>query len=279
MEENKPKKVEIETYATDMAGALEDGGQGAIRKIIEQETAYEEAKKKAAGSSLWNQLYLLSSVLLVLATIGIIYYVVSRNVGGEVAITPQFTPVIFNDETSFIEAGEEKKDIVGQVDWEAKISEVPEGGVKGIYLMEQGQLLGLSRLASLLETSVTIDNSIFSDNFLLGTVKNDQPELFLLVKVYSFTDAFNFMRDWEKKMFYDLRELFDVELTSSNNYLLTKDFEDGIVGNKNARILRDNLGNIALMYVFADDNFIVISKSEDAVGEVVARLAGGSVKK
>lgn len=104
-------------------------------------------------------------------------------------------------------------------------------------------------------------------------------DLFLLLKVRSFTDVFNPLRTWENKMFSDLHGLFGVPINTYTSYLLTKGFEDGIVQNKNARILYSNEGEIVLMYVFADENSIIIANTEDAVREVILRLASSKIRK
>jgi len=80
-------------------------------------------------------------------------------------------------------------------------------------------------------------------------------------------------------MFYDLHGFFGIGITSETNYLLTKNFEDGIVENKNARILYDNEGKIILMYVFADDTSVVITDTQETVHEIMLRLASGQIKK
>jgi len=80
-------------------------------------------------------------------------------------------------------------------------------------------------------------------------------------------------------MFQDLHGFFYYELSPDNAYLLSKDFENGVVENKNARILYDKDGNVAMMYVFADENSVVIAKNKDAVHEMIVRLAQSKVKK
>ena len=94
----------------------------------------------------------------------------------------------------------------------------------------------------------------------------------------SFGSVFPVMLGWENKMLYDLSGFFGVSISSDTNYLFTKDWEDGVVANKNARILRDKDGKIVLMYVYADDNSIIITNSEDAVNEIVLRLASSKIK-
>jgi hypothetical protein len=79
-------------------------------------------------------------------------------------------------------------------------------------------------------------------------------------------------------MFLDLHGFFGVDLLPETKYLLTKNFENGIIENKNARILYDTDKNIVMAYVFADDNSIVITNSENAVREIILRLGASEVK-
>jgi hypothetical protein len=80
-------------------------------------------------------------------------------------------------------------------------------------------------------------------------------------------------------MFSDMRGFFGISLSADTKYLLTKNFEDGIVVNKNARILYDKDNNIVMMYIFADDNSVIITNSTNAAREVILRLAASQIKK
>lgn len=110
-------------------------------------------------------------------------------------------------------------------------------------------------------------------------IPRTERDLFILMKARSFTDVFPSMRVWEHKMFNDLHTVFGIPINSKTSYLLTKSFTDGIVGNKNARILYTNEGEIALMYIFADETSIIITNSTAASSEVMLRLAGSRIRK
>ena len=69
-----------------------------------------------------------------------------------------------------------------------------------------------------------------------------------------------------------MHDFFKIKVDASNNYLMTKDFEDGVVQNKNARVLYSKDGLPVLMYVFVDDNSVVLSGSENVVKEIILRL-------
>ena len=119
----------------------------------------------------------------------------------------------------------------------------------------------------------------FKDNFLAGISNKDTKDFFILIQMRSTTDVFDVMRAWEEKMFFDLHKFLGVELSPDTKYLLTKDFEDGIIQNKNARILHDTNGRIVLMYVYLEDGSLLVTNSEATVGEVITRLASARVKK
>ncbi|MEJ0001673.1 MAG: hypothetical protein WDN09_00565 [bacterium] len=66
----------------------------------------------------------------------------------------------------------------------------------------------------------------------------------MLLNERSFADVFDGMRAWEPKMFSDVHGFLGIGVTDANSYLLTKPFEDGVVQNRNARVLYDNAGNV-----------------------------------
>jgi hypothetical protein len=79
-------------------------------------------------------------------------------------------------------------------------------------------------------------------------------------------------------MLSDLHGFFGINISSDTNYLFTKDFEDGIVENKNARILYDKDGNMVMMYIFADESSVVITDSTQTASEIMLRLASAEKK-
>ncbi|MDO8659322.1 MAG: hypothetical protein Q7K54_01850, partial [Candidatus Parcubacteria bacterium] len=123
------------------------------------------------------------------------------------------------------------------------------------------------------------DNALIGDNFLTGVVNGATKTFFILMKVNSMSDVFNPLRIWENKMFTDLHGFFSVDISPETKYLLTKEFTDGIVQNKNARILYDTNNNIVMMYIMADDNSVIITNNENTAREVMLRLASAQIKK
>lgn len=282
------KNVLVETYAEDMAKVLENDKEGLIKKIIHGEEEHQAEKKNLSPESKKNKTFMIVGMSLIfLALLTISFFAFRKNVN-TVPVQQQYTPLIFNDKSTFVEvAGLNEDDIKQAVFNKIQISNVKEGGVEGIYLTENKQNVWLRRFITLIKSSFAPgDNTLFvSDNFLMGIVKNqantttpDGTGFFILLKVRSTADIFDAMRFWENKMFFELYKFLGINLSKDTNYLLTKNFDDGIIENKNARILHDNNGKIVLAYVFADDNSVIITDSQNTANEIIVRLASAQKK-
>jgi len=287
--DNKLKNKNVETFAGDMVKAIESDRGGLIKKIIQEEEKKEAQKKNLSPKSAQNKTFLIVGFLLLIITflILIFLFVFNKNVG--TALIPlQHTSVIFTDQTIFKEIDSLSKDKIANVVLNEKNNTKTKiGGIESIYLTENKKVIDFSRFILLIKGSLNSDQlRLFYDNFLLGIFKSglnssspDAGDLFILLKVKSFTDIFPIMQVWENKMLYDFYEFFEIKISPETNYLFTKDWEEDIVSNKNARILRDNTGKIILMYVYADDNSIIVTDSENAINEVVLRLNSSKIKK
>ena len=284
------KNTSAHTYAEDMAEVIEDDKTGLVKKIIHEEERHEIEKTNLSPESKKNELFLFTSLVLVFLSAGILtFFFFGRNIS-TIDIAPVFTPLIFNDQNYFLEvAGFNKDQIIASIKSEAAAT-AQNKGVEGIYLTENKQILDFRKFSALIKSNLP-NNSLINDNFLLGTVRNSSPparlpaqagaggDLFILLKVSSISDLFSIFRTWEGKMFYDLHGFFGKDVNFDTKYLLTKDFEDGVVENKNARILYDKDGQIVMIYIFADDHSIIITGTEAAAREVMLRLTSSRVKK
>lgn len=273
----------IETYAEDMARVIESDQGGLIKKIIQEQSAKELERKSLSPESRKNKFYIISSILfIILALFIFVFFIFKKDTISVVPIERQFTPLVFNDKSFFLETKDLTKDkIVSSFLAETKNTNLKRGGLEGIYLTENSQIIGLRKFINLMKSSfVPPENTtLVSDNFLLGLVNWGEKGSFILMKTRSFTDIFENLKAWENKMLYDLSPLFEVPINSSTSYLFTKDFDDGVILNKNARILHDADGNIVLMYVFADDTSVVIANKIEAVQEIMFRLSSSQLKK
>ncbi len=289
MDENKLKNKNVETYTADMVKAIESDKGGLIKKIIHEEEEHEAEKINLSPGSKKNRAFMFISITLIILALGVLaFFAFFDEKINVVEIALQAVPIIFTDQTDFIPIDDLTKDKIAEtVSNQANNTKVKIGGVNGIYLTENKKVIGFDRFTVLIKSNLTAGQlGLISSNFLLGAFKSGLSsispnigDLFMLLKVKSFTDIFPVMQSWESKMLYDLHGFFGVKLSPETNYLFTKSFEDGIVANKNTRILKDNSDQIVLMYIFVDDNSIIITNSENAVNEITLRLNSSKIKK
>jgi hypothetical protein len=287
--DNKFKNRSVETYTEDMVKAIESDKGGLIKKIIHEEEQHESQKKDLSPGSKKNRLFLFISFLLMFLALAMLMFLLffTNNITTVPVVAPM-TSIIFADKTDFKAIDGLTKDKIEQtVLNQVNNTETKVGGIDGIYLTENKKVVGFKEFIGLLKGNLTPSQlGLFSDNFLLGAyvsgIKQISPsagDFFILLKVRSFSDLFPVMQNWENKMLNDLGGFLGINISPDTNYLFTKNFEDGIIMNKNARILKDNNGNIVLMYVYIDDSSIIITNSELATKEVMLRLASSQIKK
>ncbi len=112
------------------------------------------------------------------------------------------------------------------------------------------------------------------DEYMIGSVvKAGVGSPFIILNPTSFDYAYSGMLQWEKKIVDDLFLMFDINVSGENSYLLSKLFQDSILKNQDARVLYDNQGQVTLLYLFVNnDDLIIIAKDEGVVLEILNRL-------
>jgi len=283
------KNKSIETYAEDMAKVIEGTEGGLIKKIIHEQEIHDLEKKNLSPQSKKNQLFMFVGSLLLFLALGLfIFLSFFKDKVSVVNVPMQAVPIIFTDKNYYQDITKLNSVAIAQsVLNEVRGTDVKTGGVEAIYLTLDGKIVGFRHFIQLIEGNFIAPTApIIDDNFLLGAVRSATPDingqdknLFILLRNQSFIDAFDNTRKWEGKMFNDLHGFFGMRISPETKELLTKDFVDGRISNKNARILYDKSGNIVLMYVFADENSVIVSNSEHAVDEVIFRLNSSQISK
>ena len=280
---NKEKPKFIETYAEDMAKIIEDDESGGmIKKIINEEEKHEKEKINQSSYSKRNKIFMFISLLFMMfSSVVLLYFIFKKDVVVSIPISQQFIPLIFSEKNALIEVANLKKDqIIEKIRSEIEGTLVKNGGVEGVYLTYNNIRVGLRQFIGILNSNFVPGKIDFvSDNFLMGVVNIEMKDFFIIIKTRSTYDIFDAMRAWENKMFSDLRGFFGVNITNDTKYLLNASFMDGIVENKNARMLYDGNSQLVMMYIFADDNSVIITNTKSAAHELMIRLAASQVKK
>ena len=282
----KNSKIEnkiVQTYAEDMAKVIEDDKSGLIKKIIHEEERHEIEKRNLSPESRKNKFFMLMSLILILLGLAtLFYFFLTAKEVPTVAIEKQFAPIIFLDQNTFLEVKDfNQEKIIQTILNKINGTLVKNGGIEGIHLTENKRIVGLRRFISLIKANfIPVENTLLvSDNFLIGVVNTSTKDFFILLKMRSVPDIFDAMRAWERKLFSDLHQFFEFDVTPETKYLLTKEFQNGILENKNSRILYNNNNEIVMIYIFADDNSVIITDTENTAHEIMLRLSSSRVKK
>lgn len=153
---------------------------------------------------------------------------------------------------------------------------VVEAGKETKKLAESKEFLPLisSKIPDILLRSL-------SPEYMLGVHSRNGNQPFIILKTDSYENAFAGMLAWEKNMAGDLSALFprnsrspmqDGTTTTEQILSYKKDFEDVLVKNKDTRALKDESGNIFLIYSLSDKKTIIITSNTDTLAELFDRL-------
>ncbi|PIQ92305.1 MAG: hypothetical protein COV70_00890 [Parcubacteria group bacterium CG11_big_fil_rev_8_21_14_0_20_39_22] len=117
----------------------------------------------------------------------------------------------------------------------------------------------------------TLDNS-----FMFGFYSLKQNEPFLILKPKSYENSFAGMLDWEKSIQKNIGGIFIDERvdnsSTTNSFINRRQFEDAIIKNRDARVLKNQNGVIIFLYSFPDKNTLVITTTPDVYEEINDRL-------
>ncbi len=123
---------------------------------------------------------------------------------------------------------------------------------------------------------------ILQPQFLLGVHSYTVNQPFLMFTVDSYQGGYAGMLAWEKTMRLDLLPLFAAIvpphsqlLTASSTAVVTvidNTFVDSVLENHDTRVIRNNYGDILLLWTFIDRTTILITTDAETVHEVISRL-------
>ncbi len=275
----------VHTLSNDIAHEAEAGTPGTIRAIIDAEEGRENEKEHMKIGYSVNQLYMIFGFVALILSVGLLYYfiffIAVKNNSGENQFVQDAKNMFLVDKLDSIEiAGLNKTKSLKIIADESEKVVLPEGQIQAFNLVENKKQLSLARFLQITEANISLpEGNIFSSDFMYGVFSNKGNHPFFVFKVKSMNDAFTTMRNWENKMLYDLGQIFNYEISPNTQQLLTRDFEDEIIQNKNARVLYDDLGSIVIMYVYLDDTTVLISNYAGIADEIIERKSSSNIRK
>ncbi|MDP3996581.1 MAG: hypothetical protein Q8P86_02715 [bacterium] len=111
--------------------------------------------------------------------------------------------------------------------------------------------------------------------FGIHSLIENQP--FFITRVDNFENAFAGMLSWEKNLTHDLGPILSPAIKKMTAGATTTrptyygEFQDFIIKNKDVRALKDQSGNILLLYSFPDRSTLVITSNPDTFEEILRR--------
>ncbi|MBP6856202.1 MAG: hypothetical protein KBC49_00950, partial [Candidatus Pacebacteria bacterium] len=280
--ETKVSPKSIRTYQSDMADAVRMN-EGSVIKIAvaEQERKAREQQVEIKSERVSN-VFAIGGVLLALVAIGVLGYSIIATREKEIVVTgtPLNQSLIRNDGTeALVISGKNKQEIAKEFYEIASVLKEKKNGVFNINPIEDDTTQKTRPTAkdffTALQTSMPgpLYRSL-SDEYMLGSISlEEKGSPFIILKPTSFDYAYSGMLQWEKKMVDDFFILYNINVAGENSYLLSKPFQDSVLKNQDARVLYDNQGQVVMLYLFVNnDDLIIIAKDESAVLEILNRL-------
>jgi hypothetical protein len=111
--------------------------------------------------------------------------------------------------------------------------------------------------------------------FFLGIHTIDQNVPVLVIPIQSYDRALEGMLAWENSINLELSPLYTfvpMDITNASGTPEKNVFKDLVVNNFDTRVLRDEKGEIRLLYAFPTRNLLIITERPNSFIEALARL-------
>lgn len=289
----------IRTFERDIAESIRSKGastasinlaeQERVQKVAgfgqntEREAALGAQKRERVARS---GLLFIASVVLIIAAAGILLTVfVLFKEKAPPAVPPQYSTISAEKIKEIDVTGATREELISLLRGGLK-DRTELGSLTEIKLTEavggvERRQISAEKFFSILAGSAPSSLSrALGGKWTFGFQSGTRAEPFILTGVASFDNAYDGMLRWEALAASDLREIFleyerSVGTTTSERVVapqLKNSFEDLVVKSKNTRVLRDVNGNIALLYSFLNEEYLVITTNENVFKEILNRF-------
>lgn len=156
------------------------------------------------------------------------------------------------------------------IELSSKIEKAPHG-VSQFYpvvMSEADQHTANAReIFKFLDTHIS-NKTIYAleDSLVFGSVTTSKNEPFIVMQSFNFDVLFSGLLASEQHLQSDFIPIFGVPGTSSNG------FKDAIIANKSTRVLKNDTGEVLLLYAFVNQNTVVITTSQAALLIILERF-------
>lgn len=289
-EKNSPEQKQegaslprVRTYKSDVAESLKAGGQSLTQMVIAEKN--REERRGVDAPQIENRKFFTKNIvfvtggtLLLFITFGIVAFLFLKNQKEDAEAPPvaAWSPIFTEIQKKIALRRIDGEEIARGIETVKKETSIPINAVVHILPTKSVQYESGAR-----DTHITTGElfSVFPNDippqllrtldasFFLGlhSFRTIAPVLILKNRFYD--GAFLGMLEWERFMLHDIAPLF---LTSSSAGQTT--FEDMTIKNIDARVLKNERGEIALLYSFINREVILITTDRDTFEEIVTRF-------
>lgn len=278
---------EVRTYATDIGEMMKKEKGSVIKIALAEQKRRDEYKKKTDPTATRNIVVIMFGFILIVGGIMIfIYSIINRAKPIPVTNYAQtFPSFIFTENQVQIDMTElNRTELVNAIKVQVENTTLGAETINNLFVSyrsgkTQSQVPATVFLQKL---GIEVPDMLFQNlypAFSLGVYNQAEGnDLFMLFRIKDFNDTFLAMRDWEATMLTELVRLYDIDTSEYGKDIFNKDFETQTLFNKEARLLRDEDGQVILSYIFLDTRTVMITTDTDSVEEVINRLNLQTIK-
>ncbi len=272
----------IHTYASDMAEAIANEQASMVKiALAEQNKKQKEiAVNNFVQAKKINFVFIFIGILLIIGAYFLITFLNKKSNENNVheVVTKEIPTIIHADKQVIL-----NNDVIGKEETAKIIQEEVKKGdnpdsMKALILKDDSAENFLKQIGS--SASGAFVRSL--GKFMLGTYTKKQGDtkshLFLIIETKNYDQAFAGMLTWEKTLFDEMFSIFGIDVNQDRSVLFSKNFEDLLIDNNDARIIKDNTGQAVLYYMFIGKNNLVITDDIDTIKEITKRIRTQSIK-
>lgn len=290
---NNEKKSIVRTYKDDIASAIQANHLSSINiAIAENEKMHskiespseEESEELNSPYSKSKILVLISVILVIIGIVAIATtYFLAKEESAPVVKSQVLTSLITTEYKDELDTNTVVRDrFVSALSSRVNDVKIPANNIYNVYITagtsSAKRLISAKEFVTLAELGMPdMINRTLVNEFMVGMFSSVQNLPFVIFKTSSFENTYAGMFEWERKLERDFSSLF--RLNINTDYIATsstpspvRKFEDGVIVNKDIRLLRNQEGKIIFLYAILDKDTIVITVNDSVFKEIVSRL-------
>lgn len=289
---NNPKSI-VRTYKGDLENAIAINHLSSINIAIAENqkmrSQIAEGVENGAPASDYSKgkiIIFISALLVIIGIIAIITaYIWNTRTSNPAVIVRELSSLItteYKDELNVDSVAKNK--FVSVLSSKLNDYQIPVNNFYNPYITigtsTGRRLISSSEFVTLADFKIPdlIKRTLLPD-FMVGTYSLEGNLPFIILKTSYFENAYAGMLAWENYLEKDLRVLFRFEGYQNSGGILdelkptvVKKFEDGVLANKDVRLIRGADGKTMLLYGIIDKETIIITVKETAFKEILDRL-------